>query len=523
MPQSAAERLRIRSATESYVREHGLVPPLPLDELQVHTAAICNDCDIESRFADFVTILISNTLWWGTVASIPYDRRVFLLPQCLRDRRACQAEMDEFGLLCMQCGSCPIGTLQQEAEELGYVFLVAEGTTVVTKLLESGKVDAVIGVSCLETLERTFPHMSAHAIPGIAIPLIQDGCEDTVMDTEWIAEVMRLRNPDGFPRRRTLAELHSEVDTWFESEALRTEMGAGDTETEKAAAAWLARAGKRWRPFLVVSVYTALRGDSDRIPASVRRAAIAVECFHKASLIHDDIEDGDDVRYDQPTLHREYGIPVALNVGDLLLGEGYRLIGSLDTPPQEIAEMLAVSAEGHRTLCLGQGEELNWMQNPRPLSVQEVLEIFRHKTAPAFEVALRLGAICAGSGEETAVALKRFSRALGAAYQIRDDIEDFGTGQESGDAVALRPSILMALLYEGGGAEERSDLEQLWQKGRTSREELAGLKRSAERLGVAEKAQQLFEHHRNEALRSLAPLQNAELKSLLHRITGKIL
>ena len=74
---------------------------------------------------------------------------------------------------------------------------------------------------------------------------------------------------------------------------------------------------------------------------------MAVECFHKASLIHDDIEDGDDRRYGQPALHTEHGVPVALNVGDFLLGEGYRLIGEIEVDDATKVAMLQTGgAEG---------------------------------------------------------------------------------------------------------------------------------------------------------------------------------
>src|SRR3978361_1545504 len=96
------------------------------------------------------------------------------------------------------------------------------------------------------------------------------------------------------------------------------------------------------------------------LPFGLRRIAVAVECFHKASLIHDDIEDNDDLRYGEQTVHAQHGIPVALNVGDLLLGEGYRLIAESDAPAEARAEMLRVAAMGHRNLSLGQGAELFW-------------------------------------------------------------------------------------------------------------------------------------------------------------------
>src|SRR5207244_1168243 len=219
-------------------------------------------------------------------------------------------------------------------------------------------------------------------------------------------------------------------------------------ETERIARDWLKRAGKRWRPFLTVATFQALRDNTGAaLPEDIRKIALAVECFHKASLIHDDIEDGDAMRYGEKTLHEEYGIPVALNVGDLLLGEGYRLIGECDVDAEARAAMLKIAAAGHRTLCLGQGAELCWVRSPQQLSSLQVLDIFRQKTAPAFEVALRLGAAYAGQHDDENLCeiLSKYSEALGIAYQIRGDIEDLAEQADCGAIAALRPTLPLAL------------------------------------------------------------------------------
>ena len=91
----------------------------------------------------------------------------------------------------------------------------------------------------------------------------------------------------------------------------------------------------------------------------MKKAAVAIECFHKASLIHDDIEDGDEQRYGSAALHIDHGVPVALNIGDFLLGEGYRLLGELGR-----AEMISIAAQGHVSLSRGQGRELLWTRDP---------------------------------------------------------------------------------------------------------------------------------------------------------------
>ena len=292
----------------------------------------------------------------------------------------------------------------------------------------------------------------------------------------------------------------------------------GDTGTERIAVDWLARSGKRWRPLLCVAAYRALDGNCSEIPADVRRLALAVECFHKASLIHDDIEDGDESRYGQPSLHCQHGTPIALNVGDFLLGEGYRLIASCSVPPARRTAMLAVAAEGHRTLCLGQGEELGWVRSPVPLQPDAVLAVFRRKTAPAFEVALRLGALCWDADETVCSVLQAYSRALGTAYQIRDDLTDGSGTAECDDIRAQRPSLLLALAWENAPRRD-------WAPALTGPDALApaAVAAAIASSGAREKARMLLEHYKNESIRSLAPLQNAHLKTFLRRVVGRIL
>ncbi len=520
VPVDSARRQALRLAAQAYVREHGLVPPLSLDELHEHARQFAAAEQADDTL-DFVTVLLSNAAWHDTVAGLPYDRRLLLLPQCLRSSKTCRAEHDAFGLLCDECGSCALGPVQHEAESLGYVVLIAEGTTVVTRLLEQGKVDAVIGVSCLDGLERSFPHMAAEAIPGIAVPLLRDGCKDTEVDLEWVLDTIRLRARNGWADRVDVDAVRHEVDTWFAAEALRGVIAPDGTESEELAVEWLAQSGKRWRPFLTVAACQALleRSLAD-LPAALRQVAIAVECFHKASLIHDDIEDDDDLRYGTPTLHRRVGVPVALNVGDLLLGEGYRLLAETDLPAEPRAEMLRIAAHGHRTLSLGQGDELCWTRQPRLLDLARTLSICERKTAPAFEVALRLGVLLADAAPDTHRVLTTFSRNLGIAYQIRDDLADFAS-EDASDLLAGRPSVLFALATEHGSRNLRDALAQsLGSKQRL--ESLAALEALAAE-GIASHAETLLDHYRNEAVRSLVPLRNSQLKGLLRRLVGRIL
>src|SRR5688500_6578880 len=303
-------------------------------------------------------------------------------------------------------------------------------------IIQTGKIDAIVGVSCLSVLEQAFPYMEAAAVPGVAIPLLQDDCKDTTVDLDWVWDVIHL-SADDRTRRMDLDGMRAEVGEWFEPAALDRLLGAPAGAADRIARDWLARAGKRWRPFLTACAYRDFQDDpSVPLPDDVKRVALAVECIHHASLTPDDIEGDDGTPYGAAALHIEHGVPVALNVGDLLIGEGYRLLARCEATPAVRGALIAIAAEGHRQLCLGQGAELDWTRTPRVLSSSDVLEIFRRKTSPAFEVALRVGAALAGAPQEVHATLTRYSDALGIAYQIRDDIEDVPQTDAAGEARA---------------------------------------------------------------------------------------
>ena len=524
IPQTVVERNHILQLVRHYVAEYNPVPPMPADELRQHAAKLVELLKCDAIYHDYIGVLINNEMWRETLAAVPFERRLLLLPKCLRVESKCPAPFDEFGLLCKQCGLCSIQDLQTEAERLGYAVLVAEGSAIVMSMIQTGKIEAIVGVSCLSVLERAFPYMEAAAIPGVAVPLLQDDCIDTTVDLDWIWDYIHLTSDDQ-TRRLDLSALRDEVDFWFTPASLDLIMGAAQGETEAIARQWLGRAGKRWRPFLSVAAFQALRDTPGAaLPQDLRKIAVAVECFHKASLIHDDIEDGDTLRYGEKTLHEEHGLAVALNVGDLLIGEGYRLIGACGVSAEQKAAMLLVASQGQRQLCQGQGAELCWTRKPEPLTPVQVLDIFRQKTAPAFEVALRLGALYAGveQHDEVASILEGYSEALGIAYQIRDDLSDLGASGETNDIQGLRPSLLLAVAYERALGDKKRLLESRWRRNAAPDATNEAIEALYAELKADERARTLLETYKEEAIRSLRDLENANLKGLLRRVIGKI-
>ena len=483
IPQTLAERRRLRQLAHDFVSEKALHPPVMLSDLEALAAEFVRRNNLDEGLRDWLMVEIHNAVWLPMVASIPYSRRLLLLPKCLRDSKRCEGEMDDLGLLCHRCERCVIPDLQTQADHIGMLSMVAEGFTSVIELIRQHVVDAVIGISCLDSLEKAFPLLVSHAVPGIAVALNDGGCKDTHVDTDYVAQLLSKRSEETM-MLLDYDSVREEVDRWFEPEALATVLTPARDTTTKAALEWMLCGGSRWRPFLLAAVYSAIKVESGKskvedrfsIPDEVMRAAIAVECFHKASLVHDDIQDNDEERYGQPTVHARYGEAMAINIGDLLLGEGYRLLASLPNK-----ELLGVVANAHVSLCLGQGAELSW---------EEVLQIFRQKTVPAFEVALSLGLLSADGDEHTAQKLHDYSEALGIAYQLKDDMSDIDSEHTA------KPSAVYALRLQFPGISDEE---------------------------IRDKMSVMVEEYQTRALASLAEIDCFELKRLLFQATERIL
>src|SRR3954468_18809891 len=119
IPQTLPERTRILRAVRNYVAEYNPVPPVPTAELKVHADRIVEQIGCDAIYRDYIGVLVNNEMWREALAAVPYEKRLLLLPKCLRVESKCPAPFDEFGLLCKQCGLCSIQDMTVEAEKLG--------------------------------------------------------------------------------------------------------------------------------------------------------------------------------------------------------------------------------------------------------------------------------------------------------------------------------------------------------------------------------------------------------------------
>jgi geranylgeranyl diphosphate synthase, type II len=322
--------------------------------------------------------------------------------------------------------------------------------------------------------------------------------------------------------------------------------GAGALEpiaaTEAIAYDFLAKGGKYSRPFITLAAYDALTGgngsplqgrgrDNDQFADAVCRAAISIESFHKASLVHDDIQDSDEFRYGRPTLHIAHGVPTAINVGDYLIGLGYRLVGrdKVALGASTAADILHKLADAHTKLSEGQGAELVWRDSrDKRLAPNDALKIYALKTAPAFEAALYCGLRLAGPADQYAEPVAQLAKHLGIAFQILNDLQDwqgddFNKLTLGGDVLGGRPTVLWALALEGLGDEDRNELEQLVADGEATPAVFKQIRTLFQQAGVFEKAFHLVDEHRQKAVRVADNLSPEALQRLAHHLIDTVL
>ncbi len=186
-------------------------------------------------------------------------------------------------------------------------------------------------------------------------------------------------------------------------------------------AEYSANAGKRHRPIICMLGSAAVGGEF----GAARSAAVAIEHFHTAALIHDDIADGSLLRRGKPCMHLVEGEGLAINSGDLALSLVTGTVVKDDTLPDPIKlRVLSELVDMTTRTIEGQALDLGWARDKRfDLTVDDYLVMAQHKTAfYSGGVPLAVGAIIGGGTDEQIEALREFGLMTGLAFQIQDDI-----------------------------------------------------------------------------------------------------
>lgn len=562
VPETPELREHLREVCNQVADKLDKSRPLSKDEMETLARELLERENLSEGYVGWIMVVLSGAFWRDQVAATDPSRRLFLLPHCLKHAEGCPADYDEFGMNCKKCGACSIADFRTIAEEMGYKVLVAEGSPVVLKIIVSGYVDAIVGVACLNVLEKAIDKILLAGIPCMAVPLLSSDCRNTSVDQDWVLDMIRAQAAVPEQQTRSYVHLLRAANDMFQTDrfnelVVRSRQSQPLREdsvdplagidpvacTETLALDFVRRGGKYSRPFITLATYDALTGGKGsfpngadaiaKYPTAVLRAAMSIEMFHKASLVHDDIEDDDCYRYGQATMHRRFGLPTAINVGDYLIGLGYRLVSREASAigPDTTADILDCLAGAHTRLAEGQGAELLWRDaKDKRLTPLDALKVYALKTSPAFEAAVYTGARLAGDATHLAEPIRQFSRNIGVAFQILNDLNDWQGDEHNkllagGDVLGGRPTLLWALALASLSAEEQAELLSLASHDceLSENDRINRVEQLYRKARVFEQANRLIDKHEQRALEITGSLESESLQRMFLYLVDTVL
>jgi geranylgeranyl diphosphate synthase type II len=236
------------------------------------------------------------------------------------------------------------------------------------------------------------------------------------------------------------------------------------------------RGGRAMRPSLCIAATRAFGGSLE----DALDTATAIELFHNALLIHDDIEDESEVRRRAPTLHTAHGVPLAINAGDTLALLSFRpLVANVARLGPYLSMRIIAETERMATESAeGQAMELGWRRdNTAAVSEADYLEMVLKKTCWLATIhPLRVGAMIATRDRAPLEPLIRFGFLLGAAFQIQDDMlnlvgDEYAYGKElDGDIHEGKRTLMLIRLLDRASAPERAAILELLARPRPERD-----------------------------------------------------
>ena len=199
---------------------------------------------------------------------------------------------------------------------------------------------------------------------------------------------------------------------------LGTKLKGNPTQLYDAASYLIVNGGKRLRPFMVMKSCEILGGK----PKDAMPSACAVEMIHNFTLVHDDIMDNDEMRHGVPTVHKKYGMPLAILAGDVLFSKAFQIISNSRLSDSATTQLVSRLSKACVDICEGQLLDIKMAEERKIPSQAEYITMIGKKTAALFDVSCAMGAICASNKSKDVSNLSSFGRNLGIAFQITDDL-----------------------------------------------------------------------------------------------------
>jgi geranylgeranyl diphosphate synthase type I len=185
-----------------------------------------------------------------------------------------------------------------------------------------------------------------------------------------------------------------------------------------AAGHLIVHGGKRLRPYMVITSCQILGGKV----SNAMLAASAVEMVHNFTLVHDDIMDNDEMRHGVPTVHKKFGMSIAILAGDVLFSKAFQIISESKLSANATTKLVSRLSKACVDICEGQLLDVKMAEKKKIPTQAEYITMIGKKTAALFDVSCAMGAICATNKPNDISNLSSFGRNLGIAFQITDDL-----------------------------------------------------------------------------------------------------
>ncbi|MCG8488048.1 MAG: polyprenyl synthetase family protein [Chromatiales bacterium] len=262
--------------------------------------------------------------------------------------------------------------------------------------------------------------------------------------------------------------------------------------------------GKRLRPMIVLLAARACGYDGAK---HINLAAI-IEFIHTATLLHDDVVDGSDLRRNRETANAVWGNEASVLVGDFLYSRSFEMM-------VEVGQMPVMDILSHATNRIAEGEVLQLLNVHNPeTSEAEYMEVIKRKTATLFEAGSRLGGVVAETTEQQQQALADYGLHLGIAFQLVDDALDYHSSNEEigkniGDDLAEgKPTLPLIQAMKKSDPQQRQRLATIIENG--GLDEIEFVLQAIQNSDAISYTQQLAQHHAELAKQALKLLPDSD-------------
>src|SRR3989344_7910530 len=268
--------------------------------------------------------------------------------------------------------------------------------------------------------------------------------------------------------------------------------------------------GKRLRPMLVLLACRALgyHGKTHVLLATI------VEFIHTATLLHDDVVDASELRRGHSTANVIWGNEASVLVGDFLYSRAFEMM-------VEVGNMRVMEILAHTTNTIAKGEGMQLLNCHDPETTEErYIEVIRNKTAKLFQAGAQLAAVISNQSQETEDAMAAYGMHLGTAFQLIDDVLDYGRdnhdlGKNIGDALAEgKPSLPLIYTLRQGSHRQREIIRSAIEEGGLA--QIEAVMDAIESTGSITYPARRAQDEAKQALKALAAVPDSPFKQALH-------